>query len=79
MSKTGSWCCRVGRITLDARGNIAGTAPDGRALSLTLLSGSVVLSRLAVLRVQFADVSDYVELLRGDRAADLEWQRLQLI
>ncbi len=70
---------RVGRITLDARGNIAGTTPDGRALSLTLLSGSVVLSRLAFLRVQFADGSDYVELLRGDPAADLEWQRLQLI
>ena len=70
---------RIGRITLNAHGNIAGTAPDGRPLSLMLLSGSVVLSRLAFLRVQFADGSDYVELLRGDPAADIEWQRLQLI
>ena len=70
---------RVRRITLDTSGNIGCTAPDGRSLSLTLRSGSVVLSRLALLRVQFADGSDYVELLRGDPAADLEWQRLQLI
>ena len=70
---------RLQRIRLDADGNIAGLGHDGRFEALTLLSGSMVLSRVAWLRVRFADGSHYGELLRGDPAKDLEWQRLQLI
>ena len=70
---------RVRRIRLDADGNIAAMTPAGRFEPLTLRSGSIVLSRLAWLRVQFPDGSGYGELLRGDPARDLEWQRLQLI
>jgi hypothetical protein len=70
---------RLRLIRLDADGNIAGLRPDGRFEALTLLSGSVLLSRLGWLRVRFPDGSRYGELLRGDPAKDLEWQRLQLI
>ena len=70
---------RLRLIKLDACGNIVGITAEGRSESLTLLSGSIVLSRLAWLRVQFPDGSGYGELLRGDPARDFEWQRLQLI
>ncbi len=70
---------RLRFIRMDADGNIAGVGPDGHIEVLTLLSGSIVLSRLGWLRVRFADGSRYGELLRGDPARDLEWQRLQLI
>ena len=70
---------RLKALQLDADGNIAGIGPDGCVESLILLSGSIVLKRLAWLRVRFADGSEYAELLRGDPAEDLEWHRLQLI
>ncbi len=70
---------RLKALRLDADGNIAGIGPDGCVESLTLLSGSIVLKRLAWLRVRFADGSEYGELLWGDPAEDLEWQGLQLI
>ncbi len=70
---------RLRFIRLDAAGNISGIAPDGRREVLTLLSGSIVLSRLGWLWVRFPDGSRYGELLRGNPGRDLEWQRLQLI
>ncbi len=70
---------RMRLIRMDADGNIAGLGPDGRVEALTLLSGSVVMSRVGWLRVRFPDGSHYGELLRGDPARDPEWQRLQLI
>ena len=70
---------RLRFIRLDAEGNISGVGPDGRVEALTLLSGSIVLSRLGWLWLRFSDGSRYGELLRGDPARDLEWQRLQLI
>ncbi len=70
---------RLRFIRLDAEGNISGIGPDGRLEALTLLSGSIVLSRLGWLWLQFSDGSRYGELLRGDPARDREWQRLQLI
>ncbi len=70
---------RLRCIRLDAEGNISGVGPDGRLEALTLLSGSIVLSRLGWLWLRFSDGSRYGELLRGDPARDLEWQRLQLI
>jgi hypothetical protein len=70
---------RLKALQLDADGNIAGIGPDGRVEPLTLLRGSIVINRLAWLRVRFADDSEFGELLRGDPATDIEWQRLQLI
>ena len=70
---------RLRRIRLAADGEITGHGPGGHTEALTLLSGSVILSHLGWLRVRFADGSHYAELIRGDPAEDLEWQRLQLI
>jgi hypothetical protein len=70
---------RLTHIRLDADGNIAGLGRDSRCEQLTLLSGSMVLRRLAWLRVRFPDGSRYGELLRGEPSKDPEWQRLQLI
>ena len=70
---------RLQQLWLDAEGNIAGLCADGHFEPLTLLSGSIVLKRLAWLRLRFADGSEHGELLQGDPARDPEWQRLQLI
>ena len=48
---------RLRFIRLDAEGNISGIGPDGRLEALTLLSGSIVLSRLGWLWLQFSDGS----------------------
>jgi hypothetical protein len=70
---------RVSRLQLDANGDIFSTRPDGRRESLILQSGSVVLSRLAWLRLRFPDGSVGAELMSGDPLRDPRWQRLQLI
>lgn len=70
---------RVRRIRVDAEGNVSGQKPDGRNEVLTLLTGSIVLSRVGWLRVRFPDGGRYGELVSGDPARDIEWQRLQLI
>ena len=70
---------RLQRLRLDAGGEVTGVGPDGREEAVILLSGSIVLSRLAWLRVRFADGSEHGELFRGNPDEDPEWQRLQLI
>ncbi len=67
------------QLWLDAAGNARALTPDGRFEPLVLLSGSIVLNRLAWLRVRFADGSEHGELFRGDPVTDPEWQRLQLL
>ena len=70
---------RICRLQLDANGDIFATGPGGRSEYLELLSGSVVLSRLAWLRLRFPDGSVAAELLAGDPRRDPRWHRLQLI
>lgn len=70
---------RISHLQLDANGDIFATGSDGRRETLVLLSGSVVLSRLAWLRLRFPDGSIFAELMWGDPASDPRWQRLQLI
>ncbi len=70
---------RLAEIRLDAGGNIECIAPDGGVESLSLLSGSLVLRKLAWLRVRFPDGLRHGELFVGDPARDPEWHRLQLI
>jgi len=70
---------RIGCLALDALDNLEGIAPDGRGQRLDLLPGSLVLPRLAYLRVRFPDGACYGELLRPRGAADPDWQRLKLL
>jgi hypothetical protein len=79
LRKLARGAARLRQLWLDAEGNVAGLCADGRCEPLTLLSGSIVLKRLAWLRVRFADGSEHGELFQGDPATDPEWQRLQLI
>ncbi len=70
---------RISHLQLDANGDIFATGPGGRSEYLVLLSGSVVLSRLAWLRLRFPDGGICAELMIGDPRSDPRWQGLQLI
>jgi hypothetical protein len=70
---------RICRLQIEANGDIFATGPGGRSEYLELLSGSVVLSRLAWLRLRFPDGSVGAEFLAGDPRSDPRWQGLQLI
>jgi hypothetical protein len=70
---------RLQQLRLDAGGEIAGFGAGGHQEPLVLLSGSIVLKRLAWFRVRFADGSEHGELFRENSGTDPEWQRLQLI
>ncbi len=45
----------------------------------SLLTGSIVLARLAFLRIQLDNGRQIVELLRGDARKSHDWRRLQVI
>jgi hypothetical protein len=70
---------RIERIRISAGGSVEALSRSGKANPLTLLSGSVVLSRIAWLRLSFGDGLRYGELLTGNPRRDDEWRRLQLI
>jgi hypothetical protein len=70
---------RICHLQLDANGDIFATGPGGQSEYLELLSGSIVLSRLAWLRLRFPDGSVAAELLAGDPRRDPHWHGLQLI
>lgn len=70
---------RICHLHLDANGDIFATGPGGHSEYLELLSGSIVLSRLAWLRLRFPDGSVAAELLAGDPRRDPNWHGLQLI
>jgi hypothetical protein len=70
---------RLDRIRISATGSLEGLTTSGAAQSLTLLSGSVLLSRVAWLRLKFDDGLRYGELLVGNPRRDEQWRRLQLI
>jgi hypothetical protein len=70
---------RIYRIRIDSDGNLLGQSQDGRIEPLQLLSGSVVLTRVAWLRIRFTDGVQYGELLTGNPYTDRHWRRLQLI
>lgn len=64
------------RITLDGR---VSALAEGAVEPLRLLPGSVVLARVAWLRIRFADGLSYGELLTGDPRTSPAWRRLQLV
>ena len=70
---------RLQQLRLDAAGNVLGLGPGGQVEPLALLSGSIVLEKLAWLRVRFADGLEHGELFRPNPGTDPEWQHLQLI
>ncbi|MEX2122528.1 MAG: hypothetical protein WD795_01455 [Woeseia sp.] len=71
--------CRISRIRVDSEGRLRGQTPEGEVEPLQLLTGSVVLRRVAWLRLRFADGAEYGELLTGNARLDEQWRRLQLI
>lgn len=70
---------RVAELVVTEQGTITGTDADGRAYDLTLLSGSLVLSRIAWLRLRFADKCQYGELIRATADKERQWHALQVI
>ncbi len=69
---------RVERIRITFDGRVSGLA-EGAVEPLQVLPGSVVLARLAWLRIRFADGLSYGELLAGDPRTSPAWRRLQLV
>jgi hypothetical protein len=51
----------------------------GRQVPVQIMSGSVVLPRLAWLRLKFRDGLKFCELLRGDATQNEQWRRLQIL
>jgi hypothetical protein len=70
---------RVRRLRLNQCGEITAESPCGSQLPMTLLSGSMVLRRVAWLRLRFPDNRRYAELICGNPAKEPAWHRLQLI
>jgi hypothetical protein len=70
---------RVRRLRLNHLGQFVAEGPDGAQVPLQLLSGSVILQRIAWFRLRFPDQCRYAELMCGNPATDPAWQRLQLI
>lgn len=70
---------RIDRIRICPSGRLQGLNGNGDIESLTLLSGSVVYSRVAWLRLEFEDGLQCGELLAGNPRRDEQWRRLQLI
>ena len=70
---------RVRRLLISSDGEIVARGRGGAPERLRLLPGSVVLERLAWLRLGFADGSHYGELLAGDPRSDAQWHGLQLV
>ena len=68
---------RVLRIRAD--GTVDGRLQDGRWQRLQMLPGSIVLSRIAWLRLRLPDGRNYGELLRHSAGDGRQWHRLQLI
>jgi hypothetical protein len=70
---------RIDRIRICPTGSLEGLSRTGAVESLTVLSGSMVMSRVAWLRLEFGDGLQYGELLTGNPRRDEQWRRLQLI
>jgi len=70
---------RIDRIRICSTGALEGLTRHGAVESLTLLSGSMVLSRVAWFRLEFDDGLRYGEVVTGNARRDEHWRRLQLI
>lgn len=70
---------KVRRLRLCADGSAVARLADGRWRPVRLLPGSVVLRKVAWLRIRLPNGLDYGELLSGSSRNDAHWHRLQLI
>ena len=70
---------RNGILRISAGGRTEVQVPGGDWRPAELCSGSIVLSRLAWLRVSTADGARYAELLRGLSRESEDWRRFQVI
>jgi hypothetical protein len=70
---------RLGSLTVNQFGEMSVTGPDGTLETVTLESGSVVLRRIAWLRLRFPDNSRYAEFFCGNPVNEPAWHRFQLI
>jgi hypothetical protein len=69
---------RVTVIRIQVTGRIETIGRSGQMEPVRLLGGSLVLPRIAWLRLEFADGSRYGELLAGDSCRCAGWHWLQL-
>ncbi len=71
----------AGRVKEIRIGKAAATVVNrqGKEQPVQILSGSVVLPRLAWLRLRLPDGLIYGELLRGDPASNKQWRHLQIL
>ena len=69
---------RVKTIRLQA-GEATVIDRQGRQAPVQIMSGSIVLSRLAWLRLKLADGLIYGELLHGDPTGCVQWRHLQIL
>lgn len=82
LAELASFCrgmSRIYRIGIRPDGSIRGYDASGRVHALRLLPGSVVLERVAWLRLGFASGLVYGELLAGSASESDAWRRLQVI
>lgn len=70
---------RIDRICIRSDGSLQGCGRSGAGYPLRLLPGSVVLERIAWLRLGFEDGLSSGELLAGSAAESETWRRLQVI
>ncbi len=68
-----------GSLRIAAGGHVERECADGTWRPARLRPGSVVLSRLAWLRIESRGMRPYAELVCGDCRQSEEWRRLQVI
>ena len=64
---------------LPSAGKVWVTDAAGQRVTATLLRGSIVIRRLAWLRMRLEDGRKYAELVSGNAVEDFQWHRFQLI
>lgn len=70
---------RIDRIRIRADGRVDGIGRNERQYAISLLPGSVVLDRVAWLRLHFADGLRYGELVTRKAGESEQWRRLLVI
>lgn len=66
-------------LRLESTGKVALIAANGDSQAATLLAGSIVLDRLAWLRIESEDGLRFAELMRGNGRENYQWRSLQVI